>query len=242
MAIYVHNESCITPIMTSHTAPVPVVISAKAEHSSYQAWKAFNQNNTAIAQGYLVPASNLPVWLKVDLGSGVSKKVKEYTVSCFQSNMRCPKDWTLEGSNNDVDWDVLDTVTGETGWASSTDEMRSYTADSPGYYRYYQLNVSANNGDSSYLNVGELELIEADELYYFSGYVTENGTPVSRKVSIYDRLTGGLEATTVSSGSNGYYYIESTSSGTHFIVAFDDDAGEDYNALILDKLLPQGVV
>lgn len=242
MAIYVHNEKCVTPAMTTYDSPTPVVISAKAQHSSYPSWKAFNQNNTASAQGYLVAASNLPVWLKADLGSGVSKKVKEYTVSCFQSNVRCPKDWTLEGSNNDTDWDVLDTVTGETGWASSTDEMRSYTVDSSGYYRYYQLNVSANNGDSFYLNIGELELLEADELYYFSGYITENDIPVSRKVSIYDRLTGELETTTTSSGSNGYYYLESTSSGTHFIVAFDDDAGEDYNALILDKLLPQGTV
>lgn len=242
MAIYVHNESCVTPIMTSHTTPAPVVISAKAQHASYPSWKAFNQNNTAAAQGYLVAVSNLPIWLKVDLGSGVSKKVKDYTISCFQTNTRCPKDWTLEGSNNDSDWTVLDTVTEETGWASNTDEMRSYTTDSSGYYRYYKLDISANNGDGFYLNIGELELIEADELYYFSGYTTEKGAPVSRKVSVYDRLTGELEDTTTSSGGNGYYYLESTLSGTHFIVAFDDDAGEDYNALILDKLLPQGMV
>lgn len=241
MAIYVHNEKCVTPAMTTYDSPAPVVISAKVQHPSYPSWKAFDQSNIAAAAGYLGAASSLPIWLKSDLGSGVSKKVKEYTVSCYQSAVRCPKDWTLEGSNNDADWDVLDTVTGEIGWAGNTNEMYSYTVDSPGYYRYYQLNVSANNGDTFYLAVGELELIEVDALYYFSGYITEKDVPVSRKVSVYDRVTGGFEATTTSSGSNGYYYLETTSSGAHFIISFDDDEGEDYNALILDKLIPQEV-
>ena len=41
--------------------------------------------------------------------------------------------------------------------------------------------------------------------------------------------------------SNGYYYLNPTTSGEHFIVVFDDEAGENYNALILDRLLPTGI-
>ena len=75
--------------------------------------------------------------------------------------------------------------------------------------------------------------------FLYEGYVTENNNPISRKVNLYYRNTGELIDTTTSSGSNGYYKLSAVNNDTHFIVAFDDDVGEDYNALILDKLLPK---
>jgi hypothetical protein len=47
---------------------------------------------------------------------------------------------------------------------------------------------------------------------------------------------------TTSSGAGGYYYLTSTVEGTeHFIVAFDDDSGESYNALVIDRVTPDEV-
>ena len=83
--------------------------------------------------------------------------------------------------------------------------------------------------------------IEVSPTYYYEGYITEQGNPVSREVKLYYRSTGELIDSTTSSGVDGYYYLTTIISGTHFVVAFDDDAGEDYNALILDKLLPVGL-
>ena len=83
---------------------------------------------------------------------------------------------------------------------------------------------------------------ELEPLYYFDGFVYEKNTPVSRVVRVYDRSTGSLMGTDTSRSSDGYYYVTSTSSGTHFLVAFDDDAGDEYNALILDKVAPKGTV
>jgi len=77
--------------------------------------------------------------------------------------------------------------------------------------------------------------------HYYDGYVKEQGNPVLRTVRLYDRATGELVDETTSAGSNGYYYLTTTVSGEHFIVAFDDDEGIEYNALILDKLLPRGI-
>jgi hypothetical protein len=76
--------------------------------------------------------------------------------------------------------------------------------------------------------------------FLYEGYVTENNNPISRKVNLYYRNTGELIDTTTSSGSNGYYKLSAVNNDIHFIVVFDDEAGEDYNALILDKLLPVG--
>jgi len=83
---------------------------------------------------------------------------------------------------------------------------------------------------------------ELEPIYYFDGFVYEKNTPVSRTVRLYSRSTGSLMATDTSRSSDGYYYVTSTSSGTHFLVAFDDDAGDEYNALILDKVSPKGTV
>lgn len=77
-------------------------------------------------------------------------------------------------------------------------------------------------------------------LYYYHGYITERGVPVERTVRLYYRLTGALMDETTSSG-NGYYYLTTTISGEHFVIAFDDNAGEDYNAVVLDRLPPLGI-
>ena len=77
--------------------------------------------------------------------------------------------------------------------------------------------------------------------FLYDGYITENDSPVSRIVRLYYRDTGELiDSTTSSGGSNGYYSFDALINDEHFIVAFDDEAGEDYNALILDRLLPNG--
>ena len=76
--------------------------------------------------------------------------------------------------------------------------------------------------------------------HYYYGYITENDVPISRIVRLYNRDTGELISATTSSGVSGYYNLSTTTNDEHFIVAFDDEAGEDYNALILDRLLPNG--
>lgn len=76
--------------------------------------------------------------------------------------------------------------------------------------------------------------------FLYEGYVTENGDPVSRVVRLYYRDTGELIDSTTSSGNGGYYNLDAITNDEHFIVAFDDEAGEDYNSLILDRLLPNG--
>ena len=73
--------------------------------------------------------------------------------------------------------------------------------------------------------------------YYFSGHTFEQQSPVSRKLYLYERSTGDLVDTTTSSG-DGYYYMETASSGSHNIVCLDDEAGVDYNDLISGKVFP----
>jgi len=84
-------------------------------------------------------------------------------------------------------------------------------------------------------------LNETSPLYYIDGYVTEKGSPVNRTLRLYRRYDGYLEDTCVSSGTGGYYYATTTYSGEHFIIAFDDDSGAVYNALIADRVMPEAI-
>lgn len=82
---------------------------------------------------------------------------------------------------------------------------------------------------------------ELTPTYYYHGYVKQYEEPVSRKVCLYDRNTGHLMDFIYSRVSDGYYYLTTTISGNHFIVVFDDEDGDSFNALISDKLQPTGI-
>ena len=68
---------------------------------------------------------------------------------------RAPKSWSLLGSNDGVSWTTLDTQTNQADTVSG--DTRTYTVASPGSYKYYRLNVTANNGDPI-IQLAELQL------------------------------------------------------------------------------------
>ncbi len=81
----------------------------------------------------------------------------------------------------------------------------------------------------------------ADPIYYFHGYIKEAGNPVARVVNLYNRSTGILADTTVSNAITGYYELATYDNVEHFIVVIDDDGDTvEYNAIIQDRLIPNG--
>ena len=94
-------------------------------------------------------------WLQYDLGH--TETVQRYTVvSAGDLVPRDPKDWQFLGSNDGVTWTTLDTQRGQT----FTDRLKpiNYTVAKPAAYRYYRLNITANNGDSTFTDLSELGL------------------------------------------------------------------------------------
>ncbi len=76
--------------------------------------------------------------------------------------------------------------------------------------------------------------------YAFSGFVFEQGSPVSRTLYLYTRSDGAFVDTTTSSG-DGSYSFTTTNSGAHFVVCLDDAAGDDFNDLIVGNVFPTTV-
>ena len=162
-------------------------------------------------------------------------------------------------TTNDVIGVAFDTIDGKlwfaknNAWQASGDPV---SGANPAYsdadligasvYAMFSPYTSGNKG-SLYSTANEF-VYSAPEGYrsisaawYFSGYVYEQGNPVSRIVRLYNRDTGALADEGTSLQSNGYYYLETTYSGEHFIICLDDAAGETYNLLGYDLMVPADI-
>lgn len=64
------------------------------------------------------------------------------------------------------------------------------------------------------------------------------GDFAARTVRAYDRVTGALVGAAVSSAVDGSFSIAPATINQCYVVAIDDDAGDDYNALIFDRITP----
>jgi len=78
---------------------------------------------------------------------------------------------------------------------------------------------------------------ELEPMGYFDGYVMEESSPVQRTLNLHRRDTGEKVNTTTSNPA-GYYYMDTTLSGMHYIVCLDAPADPLYNDLIIGSAYP----
>lgn len=135
-------------------------VSASTENIAFPifpAYKAFDGGASPIGNQYWVANTNTG-WLEIDLGVGNSHTLYNYSVqvNTVPEPNRAPRDWTMEGSNDNSIWNTLSTVTSQTSWGSG--EIRNFSCSIINTaYRYFRINVSANNGDT-YLEIAEMYL------------------------------------------------------------------------------------
>jgi len=137
--------------LTSNTSHSPFVTSGHNEY--YPAWEAFST-----APGEWL-STQLPAWLQIDLGT--AKTLGRYLVFMNTEGTRSAKDWTMLGSNDGSTWDVLDTRSGEL-FNQFGAETRAYRpALTTTAYRYFRLQVTAEQGAESIAVVTRLILYQA---------------------------------------------------------------------------------
>ena len=111
-------------------------------------------------------------WWKYDLGAGNEKIANPYRIhpdNGFTGTQVAPKDFTFEGSNNDVDWDILDTVTAAIYRSEKATDFTNFSEGrNSTAYRYYRVNVTATENNTR---------VAIDEMYIYeeSSYDTEVG-------------------------------------------------------------------
>jgi hypothetical protein len=112
---------------------------------------AFNGDPGSKWYGWNAPTG----WLQYDFGSGNAQVVKRYTVACADVDTRDPKNWNFLGSQDGATWTTLDTQSNQSfanRFSQNTYDIANTTA-----YRYYQIQITANNGASG-VAIGDLGL------------------------------------------------------------------------------------
>ena len=142
-----------TPLMTANNAPSPYVAAASSQ-SGGQPFLAFDRNYTS-ATNFWQAAAGVPQWLSIDFGSSII--IDAYTVFGTSNQVANPRNWTFEGSNNNVSWTTLHTVTLPAAIAGGS-SYSSGSISNLNAYRYYRINVSLTGGNPPAIT--ELELYE----------------------------------------------------------------------------------
>lgn len=141
------------PFMTGDTSPSGVVMTSGFANSSYLPWYVFNDSASSWQSNTLKSG-----WI----GYNFEKKtvIKSYTLKSTAnlSSYMC-KDWTFEGSNNGVDWTVIDARENQIGWAVAG-EKREYSVSENENYLMYRINVSDIMTGNTNVVINRLEMIK----------------------------------------------------------------------------------
>ncbi len=143
--------------------------------------KAFDRDPGSKWYGYNAPTG----WIQYDFGAGNAQIIKRYTINCADVATRDPKSWNFLGSQDGSTWTTLDSQSNQSFTIRMG--MNTYNIGNTTAYRYYQLQVTANNGATG-VAVGELGL------WGDSGQTIPDGTYrlVSRKSNkVIDLVSGG---------------------------------------------------
>lgn len=196
--------------MTSNVLPIPYVASQSSSFEAYYAYQAFDTNDGT----FWIGTGGGTDWIQLSLGVG--KAILEtYSLKCNRSGLstRAPKAWTMLGSNNGTDWDTLDTVADQTGWTNL--EVRQFTCDTQTTaYRWFRLNISANNGDATYT-----EIVEVTEM---------SGTLEEVDFAPHNMSANNLPSPYVASSSTAYFEPYTAFNGTLAAYWLGNNAGVDW--------------
>ena len=142
--------------------------------------------------------------------------------------------------DNQFSSDAIETLSGDS--SDSMTALKSYTIASPTFPQ--AIRQMSNNDEGSANLIGGFEVTQppnptpAPVYRQIHGQVLVLGLPVAREVRAYRRDTGKYLATATSDVSGNFTLNIPDYSGQCYVVALDDDASPDYNALIIDRVVP----
>ncbi|PTX94882.1 hypothetical protein DB345_11240 [Spartobacteria bacterium LR76] len=127
---------------------------AAANIGEESAANAFDSNSNTL---WFAGGSGGAGTIQYDFGSNLSPVIGRYTItSPSLKPERDPKDWQLQGSDDGMNWTTLDTQSAQM-FPFRCYEME-YALSKPAAYRFFRLNVTANNGDKD-LHVADIKLL-----------------------------------------------------------------------------------
>ena len=148
------------------------------------------------------------IWIQYQFCSGASYAINSYSItSANDSPLRDPKTVNLYGSNNGVNYTLLDS---RANIAFTTRfQTQAFTFTNSTSYQYYRLEMSANTGNDG-LQVAEIELIETGQAGTLPNAPSGLNAVATSNASI------ALSWQDNSSNETGFEIYHSTTSGSGF--------------------------
>lgn len=187
-------DSYFNPIMTSNTTPAGYI----AFGDSNNAYEAFDRNNSTKSD------STLPSGQGGIIGMQAPNAYIANYVEIQADNIgdaEYPIDFTIEGSNDGVNYDILDTQTGQ---AFSLGETKTYPNGNTTPYSYYRINCTRSNDtgttpmEISQLNFRNSQIEESYTVHVFAtpaGFILDT-SPTGDNITGAKRRVGSLRLDT----------------------------------------------
>lgn len=106
-----------TNLIVAQGSNGPPLYFSSEVNSANAAWMA---TNSLVTEGWLSIIAATPEWWAYDFGSDTAI-VSVVISGSYNSPPSSPKDFTIEYSDDNSNWAVAHTVTGETGWTGAAD-------------------------------------------------------------------------------------------------------------------------
>lgn len=166
-------------------------------------------------------------WLQYDLGPFIRQTVRRYAItSANDVTNRDPVAWQFLASNDGAAWVTLDTQANQ--FFSYRYQTLTYPISNTNLYRFYRLNITANNGDAGSLQLSELALLA----------IAGTGTNLGASALVWSGAVNGtwdtLTANWLSNGVPATYQNGS-------VVVFDDTAASNTTITIAANVSPSAI-
>ena len=184
--IYNPGTTTCTAKMTGFNSPTPNAIItsstgvtyADIDNTYYYGWYAFSQLNNNVGWAVQIGGYSYtpgdpfqqPMWITYDFGPTTKKVINKYAWKAKKYYPSLPRDWMVSGSNDNVNWSILDTKVGIDPPPGIGIWSQYFTFNNAIAYRFYRIDVTACTypWQCSYwyvyylATIGEIVLIESN--------------------------------------------------------------------------------
>lgn len=156
---------------TDTTDDVPGTITARGEASAtYSASKAVDNSSTSNWRDNAPDATTRASWIQYSYNGGARRTIGSYAIRAANDNPANKRDydpynWALLGSDDGVNWTVLDTRTAQT---FTKGQRRVFNVDQPRTFGHYRLHIDRVRTPSgtTYVQLAEFELLRTSTYVY----------------------------------------------------------------------------
>lgn len=138
----------LVPKMTSNTSPSGVASSSSiVTDERYFPYRAFNETNLDANDVWLTGNGVLTGWLEYKFNR--AEIVNKYTITSINltnSNLVSPVNWTIQGSNDGVNYTIIHEVIDENSWG--VNQTKSFSFINQKSFKHYRINVTKVSGTS----------------------------------------------------------------------------------------------